>query len=88
MQWWKIQETQKVRRVRACTEEGIAVEVASEGSGGDSVRVSMCVERAIGVCFVSGFLAATGVIVWKTCGSSRSDSRPSRPDYSGVAVDC
>lgn len=67
--------------MRACTEDGIAVEVASEGSGGNSVRVSMCVERPIGVCFVSGCLAATGVIVWKTCGSSRSDSRPSRPDY-------
>lgn len=65
-----------VRKVRTSTEEGIAVEEARRGSGGNSVRVSMCVERAIGCRVVSGFLAATGVIVWKTYGSSRSDSRP------------
>jgi len=63
-----------IRKVRACTEGGIAVEVAGEGSGGNSA--SACAwNDTIGVPR-QGFLAATGVIVWKTYGSSRSDSRP------------
>jgi len=63
-----------VRKVRACTEGGIAVEVAGGGSGGNSA--SACAwNDTIGVPR-QGFLAATGVIVWKTYGSSRSDSRP------------